>query len=515
MGLNQESLTLAHCYSLKRIENFIGDLQSLIVLEIEGCMDLLDLPKEVGSLVKLKRFSLDGCSGLRELPDSLGNLTSLIELNLSHTGIARFPNSIRGLVKLESFLLTHTRIRELPNFIGELKSLRVLHLSRKGSYPTMNHVWQLPSGIFMLENLEELDLSGRFEMKGDIPVGIGELSSLRILNLKDTCICGIPSTINKLYHLQTLDLRGCHMIQVLPDLPTSLTYLLLESESLLSVPNFDGSGDINKSNLIINCNLRWIGRISRLEKLDLHLVNVPAPPELASLSNLEELTLSRLDLENLMHLPPSLLRLNIPLFSIKWAELLPSYLNLRNLSTLEFYRGEVEDIPLDGLPRLESLTIDGCKLLQRLFIPLELRTLRQTYVSDCPELVEIQVGGLSKSLESFCAIGCKSLRRIGGLSYLKNLEELVIQRCDALTTIEGLRELESLKSLNVRGCMSLIRLIDASYTNIPDDCLVQIQGCGVFIKDSSRSYPFGISWKRYKEEILLNTSNKVQHLLHK
>ncbi|XP_056166903.1 disease resistance protein L6-like isoform X2 [Syzygium oleosum] len=515
--LGLERLTLAHCYSLQRIENFIGDLQSLIVLEIEGCMDLIDLPEEVGSLVKLKRFSLRECSGLRELPGSLGNLTSLIELNLSHTGIAILPNSIKGLVNLESFLLTHTSIRELPNFIGELKSLRVLHLSRKGSYSTVHHVWQLPSGISMLENLEELDLSGRSEMKGEIPVGIGELSSLRILNLKDTYICGIPRTINKLHHLQTLDLRGCHMIQVLPELPTSLTCLLLESESLLSIPNLlnltnlvellisDGSGDIGKSNLIIKCNLRWIGSISRLKKLDLHLVNVPAPPELASLSNLEELTLSRLDLENLVHLPPSLLRLNLPFFSIRWAELLPSYLRLRNLSTLEFYRGEVEDIPLDGLPQLENLTIDDCKLLQRLSIPLELRKLRQAYVSDCPELVEIQIAGHSKSLESFCAIGCKSLRRIGGLSFLKKLEELVIQRCNALTTVEGLHELESLKSLNLRGCTSLRRLINASCTNIPDDCLVQIQGCGDLIKDSSRSYPFGISWKRYREEILLDT----------
>ncbi|XP_018717588.2 disease resistance protein RPV1-like isoform X1 [Eucalyptus grandis] len=518
--LGLESLTLAHCYNLKRIESFIRDLQSLIVLEIEGCMDLIDLPKEVGSLVKLKRFSLEGCFGLRELPVSLGNLTSLIELNLSHTTIARIPNSIQRLVKLESFLLTHTRIRELPNFIGELKSLRILHLSRKGSYSMMNHVWQLPSGIIMLKNLEELDLSGRSEMKGEIPIGIGELSSLRLLDLKHTYICGIPRTINKLCHLQTLDLRGCHKIQILPELPTSLTCLLLESQSLLSVPNMlnltnlvellisDGSDDIGKSNLIIKCDLRWIGRISRLKKLHLHLFNVLAPPELASLSNLEELTLSRLDLEKLVHLPPSLLRLNLPFFSIKWAELLHSYLRLRNLSNLEFHRGEVEDIPLDGLPRLESLTIDGCKLLQRLSIPLELRMLRQTYVSDCPKLLEIQVEGLSKSLESFCTTGCKSLRRIGGLSYLKNLEELVIQRCNALTTIEGLHELESLKSLYVRGCTSLRKLIDASCTSIPDDCLVQIQGCGDLIKDSSQSYPFGISWKRYREEILLNTSNK-------
>ncbi|XP_039174119.1 TMV resistance protein N-like isoform X1 [Eucalyptus grandis] len=521
--LGLERLTLAHCNWLNKIENFIGSLKSLIELEIEWCMDLTDLPKEVGALVKLKRFSLQGCSGLRELPGSFGSLISLRELNLSHTCIAELPNSIQGLVELESFLLTQTRIKKLPDSIGELKSLRILRYSKKGSYCSKHHIWQLPGGINMLENLEELDLSGNFRLEGKIPAGIEELSSIKIINLMDTNISGIPRTINMLDHLQTLNLRGCHMIQGLPELPTSLTSLFLESKSLLSIPNLsvltnlvelllsDGSSSMGKSSLITGCNLRWIGRLSKLEKLDLHLLNVPAPSELASLSQLEELTLSFLDLETLVQLPSSLLRLNLPFLTIRWAKLLPSYLRLRNLSTLEFYHGEVEDIPLNGLPHLEKLTVDSCKLLQRLSIPLELKKLRQVYVSNCPELVEIEVVGQSKSLESLCVIGCESLRRIFGLSYLRNLEELVVQRCHLLINVEDLHNLESLKSLDVQECTSLRRLIDASYTNIPDDCLVHIERCGDVIKVSTRSNPFGISWKHYREEILQDTSNKMEH----
>ncbi|XP_056163725.1 disease resistance protein L6-like [Syzygium oleosum] len=490
--LGLERLTLAFCKKLRRIENFIGELNLLIELEIKSCIHLIDLPKEVEALVKLERFSLLGCSELKKLPVSLGSLTSLIELDLSDT-----------------------RIRELPNSIGKLESLRVLRLPK--SSPE-NHVWQLPNSISMLKNLVELDLSGRDQMKGEIPAGIGELSYLRTLNLKGTLICGIPGTVNKLQHLQTLNLRDCHKVQELPELPTSLTCLLFQSESLLSVPNLsnltnlvelllgDGSRNTSKSNLSKGSgdgsrNLRWIGRLSRLKKLELNLLDVPAPPELADVSHLEELILSRLDLGKLQ-LPSSLRRLKLLFFRIRWAEELPSYLRLRNLSTLQLSNGEVEDIPLGGLPQLENLIVNHCKLLKRLSFPSGLDKLRQARVSHCRGLVEIQVLELSKSLESFTVFMCKSLTKIDGLSNLKNLEKLQIERCGALTNVEGLDKLESLKFLQVINCPSLKKLIDASGMNMPDDCLVQIQRCGDFIKDSRPSYGYqsGISLKCYRKD---------------
>lgn len=51
--LSLERWTLAYCQCLKRIESFIGKLQSLIELEIEECRGLTDLPKEVGALGNL------------------------------------------------------------------------------------------------------------------------------------------------------------------------------------------------------------------------------------------------------------------------------------------------------------------------------------------------------------------------------------------------------------------------------------------------------------------------------
>ncbi|KAL3727139.1 hypothetical protein ACJRO7_031962 [Eucalyptus globulus] len=422
--LGLERLTLAHCYNLKRIKSFIGDLQSLIELEVEWCTGIVDLPKEMGALVKLKRFSLCRCLRLRELPDSVGNLTSLTELNLSNTGI-----------------------RKLPNTIGKLKSLCVLHFPRGPSFHRKHHVWQLPSGISMLVDLIDLNLSGHYKLEGEIPVEIGELSRLRSLGLNCSRISKIPETINKLHHLRTLNLVGCDGIQMLPELPTSLVCLQLLSASLLSVPNLsnltnlitlqlsDCSDITCESKIITGCNLRWIGRLSRLKCLYLNLLNVPAPPELTSLPHLERLCLSCLNLQTL---------------------------------------------PLDGLPQLGHLHVHGCKLLRRLSIPLELRKLESMHVLDCLDLVEIKYLGLSESLKSILVCGCKSLRGISGLSYLTKLEHLEITQC-----------------------MSLIKLIDASCTNTADDCIVKIEECG----DSVPSIPYEMSMKCYREEFLLDTSD--------
>ncbi|KAF7850751.1 hypothetical protein BT93_L5046 [Corymbia citriodora subsp. variegata] len=448
-----EKLTLAHCDRLQRIESFIENLESLIELEIECCKSLTDLPKEMGALVKLKRFSLRECSGLRKLPCSLGNLTSLIELDLSETGIAELPNSMKGLLKVESFLLTDMAREEFPKFIEKLRSLRVLSLPKNGSYSPEHHVWQLPNGIGMLKILEELDISGRDEMTSETPVGIGDLSSFTTLNLTSTQICNIPRNIDMLDRLQTLNLRNHNEIQGLSEFPS-----------------------------------RTINMIHR---------QASSPPEVTYLP--------RRNLKTLEHHPSSLLRLDLICPSFSLAKLLPSSLILRNLTTLEFYYVKVEGIPLDRLVGLESLIVHSCELLQSLSISSE--HLRQAHLSYCPDLVDVSFSILEK-LESFFIFGCDSLDTINWLECLRSLEKLEIQQCNELTEVRGLEHLESLKSLEVTQCPSLKRLIDASCTNIPDDCFVKIQRCGVFFKDSTPSSPPGMPLSHYISEILLDTSNK-------
>ncbi|XP_039164267.1 protein SUPPRESSOR OF npr1-1, CONSTITUTIVE 1-like [Eucalyptus grandis] len=373
---------------------------------------------------------------------------------------------------------------ELPNFILQLKSLEIL---RFPLWPlNVKYLdWQLTCGISTLVNLRELDLSRRTRMKCEILIESG----------------GIPMAINTFHDLHILDVTHCHEIQELPELPTSLTYLRLQATSLLNtlglskVTNLvnlllcNGSDYEGKSKLIPGCDLRGIVNLSRLKWVELRVLNVPANPQLTYPSQPLEIVLGHLDSKPLVQLPSS---------NWRW----------RNLSTLEIYFCEVEDISLDGLSQLENLRVCGCEWLQRLSIPLELRKLRQATMESCQALVEIQVVDVSKSLEGLTVRYCESLTIISGLSYLKNLERFLIQSCGVLTNVEGLNGLESLKALSVYWCWSLKRLIDASGTKIPYDCIVLIQGCGYFIKDSIKD-PMSMETtllKHYRKDILQNTS---------
>ncbi|KAF8035670.1 hypothetical protein BT93_C1641 [Corymbia citriodora subsp. variegata] len=274
--------------------------------------------------------------------------------------------------------------------------------------------WNLPGAIGILENLEEIHAERCEELEGEIPSEVGNLLLLRILNLSDTRIDTVPSTISMLPRLQKLDLSRCHEIKELPKLPASLICLRVESRSLMSIPNLsnltnleelllsdgsrlsDGFRYTNGSDLMQTSDLPWIGRLSKLNKLELRLWNNPAPStELSSLSLLKELTLSSLDLQPLEQLPSSLLELRLNNFNT--IRSLSS--NLRNLLILVLCGSRVKEIQLHGHPQLRNLTVERCELLERLFILSSLKSLIEIRVCKCSELVDIQFHGVMESLQ--------------------------------------------------------------------------------------------------------------------
>ncbi|KAI6668368.1 hypothetical protein NL676_016150 [Syzygium grande] len=607
-----ERLTLERCDNLTEIDCSIGRLKCLIDLNINDCSRLEELPKEIGGLEKLKRFSLTDCYRVSKLPDSVGKLVSLTELylsnmrvtslpdsicrlkclstlNVSRMPITELPDSIAALVKLESFSLISTKIRELPISIGKLKSLRLLDFSCKMIPILTGKGWKLPSAIGMLENLEEIHAERCEELEGEIPDEVGNLLLLRILNLSDTRIDTLPSTISKLTRLQKLDLSRCHKIKELPKLPTSLICLRVESRSLLSVPNLsnltnleelllsdgsrlsDGFRNTNGSDLMRTSNLSWIGRLSKLNKLELRLWNNPTPPtELSTLSLLEELTLSSLDLQPLEQLPSSLLGLRLDNFNSTRS--LSS--NLRSLSMLMLCGSRVKEIQLHGLLQLRNLTVECCELLERLsilsslknlidirvckcsglvdiqfqgvmeslqYLSIEdcesvkrlraevpndlgssselafcgervsvlstaLKKLKECSLVSCGKLLEIQVVGMLESLEYFLLYHCHAMERLGGLANIKNLRHLAIGMCSQLRAVEGLDKLEILDELNIFGCSSLERPIDVCTAKIPDECRIYFSNCGELL-DSDPVGDNNVPFERYREMIFQGTAD--------
>ncbi|XP_030439769.2 disease resistance protein RPV1-like [Syzygium oleosum] len=195
-----ETLSASNCFSLSQLPRTICHLTKMSLLSLDGT-NITALPDSVGKLVRLKHLSLRDCRPIRKLPNSIGNIgRSLVELDVSGTGVFKFPDSLKNLQNLKVLRMDSCFFREFPIDIGELTSLEEIHAS-----------W--------CQSLE-----------GGIPSEIGKLHNLRILRLRHSTISSIPAEIHRLSNLRTLDLLHCDMIKELPRLPSSIMVLHVDEE---------------------------------------------------------------------------------------------------------------------------------------------------------------------------------------------------------------------------------------------------------------------------------------------
>ncbi|XP_030469605.1 disease resistance protein RUN1-like [Syzygium oleosum] len=188
-------LSATNCFSLVRLPSSVCELQALSVLALDNAK-ILELPESIGDLGELIRLSLRDCHGLGKLPESIGKLEdSLVELDISGTGISKLPDSTKNLQSLKVLKMDSCFIREFPRDIGELT------------------------------NLEEVHASWCRSLEGVIPRGISKLHCLKELRLRGTRISSLPSEIQFMSSLQTLDLLHCDVLEELPPLPSSLVNL--------------------------------------------------------------------------------------------------------------------------------------------------------------------------------------------------------------------------------------------------------------------------------------------------
>ena len=195
------TLDLSYCSILKKIPEFVGNmecLQKLILndtpimelpssvgsligltsLTLNNCKNLVCLPSTIFSLNSLECLDLGWCSDIDNLPENLGNLKGLKFLNLSGTSIKELPSSIERLTSLTSLTLLNCRkLVCLPNTTCGFKFYGALNLS------TCSGFRNLPENLWMIEDLEKLDLSGT--AIEELPTSIERVTSLTLLTLID------------------------------------------------------------------------------------------------------------------------------------------------------------------------------------------------------------------------------------------------------------------------------------------------------------------------------------------
>ncbi|KAF8036457.1 hypothetical protein BT93_C2239 [Corymbia citriodora subsp. variegata] len=432
----------------------IGGLKFLSVLKVERHNGVRKLPHSIGELLRLEKLSLRLCCNLKELPNSIGELRLLHHLDLLQTGVDALPDSIGRLESLRELILSFTEIAKLPHSIGNLRQLKFMDLS----YTKIRELWK---SIQTLENLEVLWVNGCENLEGEIPSEIAGLSQLKILNLSQTKVSRLPMTMKRLFNLRELDLGHCMWLQLLPDLPTSLTNLKIKSSSLQAVPDLSNltnlddltisdcgyfGGNIIVRGQILHSNLEWLGRLHQL-----HVLNVVFsdsnmhPTNLSALCQLQQLDMTCADPQSLTGLPSSLVVLTLR--DVKTPITWSLFSNLNNLSKLNLRECPLREIEFDDvlgqLENLRRLVVASCKSLERLSNLTSLKEQQHLSVYECPQLIEIKsepslTGDCSSTerpipgtlkLETLCSFdaqGCKSLQKI------PNARDTFVFRCPML-----------------------------------------------------------------------------------
>jgi internalin A len=184
------------------------------------------------------------------------------------------------------FDLSGMGLTVLPPEIGQLNSLRMLNLSR-------NQLSTLPGEINQLTNLQTFNLSNN--QLSNLSPEIVQLITLQSLNLSFNQLSTLPGEIGQLTNLQTFNLSNNQLSSLPPEIVqlTSLQWLDLSNNQLSTLP-----GEIaqltNLQTLYLTGNQLSslpleIRQLPNLEKLDLRGNLVPIPPEILVSNDVKEI----------------------------------------------------------------------------------------------------------------------------------------------------------------------------------------------------------------------------------
>ncbi|KAL6195615.1 hypothetical protein ACLB2K_031233 [Fragaria x ananassa] len=143
-----EVFILSGCSKLKSIPEFLGPMQNLSVLSLDGTA-IEEAPPSIECLIGLISLVLRDCKSLLCLPSVLCSLKSLRSLNMSGCSkLVKFPDSAGQIECLKELDLSGTAISELPSSIVLMKNLEVLSFRGcKGPPPKSWHLFP-PFGSF-------------------------------------------------------------------------------------------------------------------------------------------------------------------------------------------------------------------------------------------------------------------------------------------------------------------------------------------------------------------------------
>ncbi|KAL4628703.1 hypothetical protein ACB092_05G258900 [Castanea dentata] len=474
---NLKQLVLAKCSNLHKLHPSIGNLKKLILLDLEQCEELSHLVDFTGA-PNLEKLVLAGCSKLCQLHPSIGNLKKLIFLNLEQckelsclpnkfemesletlnlslcSKVKRIPEFVGNMKCLKELLFQYTAITELPSSVECLTSLNKLILRN------CQNLVCLPSTICSLALLKFLDLFGCSKLD-KLPEDLGNIVSLEKLILGGTVIQELPSSVEFLISLWSLDLTDCKNFVFLPSTICNLKSLshiyLCGCSKFVNLPknlgNLKGLQSLYLKGTAIEVLPSSIGHLSALYSLKLedckNLLRLPS-----TICYLKEV--SYLDLSGcskIVNLPENLGNMEslwaLYLSGTTIKELPSSTIRLQNVKGVCLSEHQWPSSPFDSLPR----SLDPMGALLRLLSSMPIRDLD---LRDCHLLAIPNDIGCLSLLNALRLSGNDFISLPESISQLFELRLLDLDGCKRLRSLPNLPS--KVECISVNNCTSLKRL---------------------------------------------------------
>ncbi|XP_052176027.1 disease resistance protein RPV1-like isoform X2 [Diospyros lotus] len=246
---NLERLILENCARLVKVHESIGHLERLIFLSLRNCQNLRKLPEIIYKRKSLATLDISGCINLENISAELGNMDSLTVLHAD------------GIIKSQLLCITQ-EVKAWPLFVWPWQSsLRSCPETSRASFPkSLVHL-----------SLENCNLSDDC-----FPLEFGNLSSLRILNLSNNAMYGLPNSVRGLSRLHELYLLSCPRLKNVDCLPQNIDLLMAEGCKLLEKISFETQGmspRLGYNGCLSLIEIKGKFKLEPLESVDGELIN--------------------------------------------------------------------------------------------------------------------------------------------------------------------------------------------------------------------------------------------------